>query len=92
MANNPTERACVGITIGFTVGLLVVYGVERFVKFLEQCSDNWNESGRLLSGTYETVETRSSIHEGKHPETTSARRRSDSSYDSPCRLGRHLYG
>jgi hypothetical protein len=40
MANNSETNSCAGITIGFAVGLLAVFGLEMVVGYLENLPPN----------------------------------------------------
>jgi hypothetical protein len=60
MANNSETNSCAGITIGFAIGLLVVFGLERVVEYLENLPPNAFE----LLATVDRDEVLSSVHQG----------------------------
>jgi hypothetical protein len=60
MANNSETNSCAGITIGFAIGLMVVFGLERVVEYLENLPPNAFE----LLATVDRDEVLSSVHQG----------------------------
>lgn len=60
MANSSTENSVLGITIGFVAGLLIVFGLEKLVGYIEDMPTN---KFSLLAIT-EQEETTNYLHKG----------------------------